>query len=166
MADRKLGVREFITVRTGEKYLSSHGRAGIGSGDDIFTEHMVFMMMTKHRNGSIRPAGWFHKGYCAKDVDVTWLWTESHKYFAPKIEFRPESKSILKLVRLLGEVLTTMEHKDRDARGPEALIDALGAYVVEYVDDGLAGGWDDYRVVRAPGDSAMMVIARAAQGAA
>lgn len=154
---RKLSKAMYLTAVCGQKYISTR------SDCDIYTEMQFFQMMHRHNKGSNRPRGWFHRGYGHKDVEVRWLWTEKNGYFAPEISFRPErGESILPLVVRLTKAIKAMVYTDRE--GPESLIEAVKAYVVEYVNDQAEGCWDDYRLIRAPGDNEMMVLARAAVG--
>lgn len=152
--NRKLAKRPTLTVVSGQK-----GRSSSGYDGDIYTERQYFRMMHAHRKGSNRPAGFMHKGYGCGEVEVRWLWTEKLGYFAPELSYQV-SRPTVSIAQTLHKVLLEMNEK----LGPDGLIEQTKAYVVEYVDDNKEGCWDDYRVVRAPNDTEMMVIARAAQG--
>ena len=152
--DRKLAKRPTLTVVCGQKGQTSRGTDG-----DIFTERQYFRMMHAHRKGSNRPVGFMHKGFGCEEVEVRWLWTEKLGYFAPELSYQVK-RDTLKIAETLHKVLLEMNEK----LGPEGLIEHAKATVVEYIDDRKENCWDDYRVVRAPGDCEMMVIARAAVG--
>jgi hypothetical protein len=153
--NRKLSKRRVLTVVSGQKGQSSRGTDG-----DIYTERQYFRMMHKHLKGSTRPVGHFHKGYGSdRQVEIRWLWTEKLGYFAPELSYQV-SKDSIAIAKTIGEALREMNEK----LGPEGLIERAQACVVEYIDDNKEGCWDDYRCVRMPGDSEMMIIARAAMG--
>lgn len=152
---RKLTKRtHLVVVQSDAPYYASPGY----SGGPIYYFHQYFYLMWKHRKGSNRPEGYFHAPYGDIKVEVKWLWTEEHEYFAPEIMFRP-SKLSNKLVPKVGEALEGLSRQDK---GPEGLIEALQATVVEYVDNNGEDGdcYDDYRPLRIPGENAMMTIAR------
>jgi hypothetical protein len=156
--NRKLSKRQYLTVVCGQRGEPTRSI----DGDPIYTERQYFRMMHMHRKGSNRPVGWFHRGYGSdQDVEVRWLYTGKNGYFAPEISFRA-SKNGIKVATRVANALRKIEHTSRE--DPEALIEDLAAYIVEYVDDRANGCWDDYRCLRAPTDNEMMVIARAAQG--
>lgn len=154
--NRKLGKRHYITV-TQSGMIEPTRRLG-GDGD-IFTVYQYFTYRLRHKKGSNRPAGWFHSMWGGSDytVEVRWLYTDDHNYFAPEISFRPTEAGI-KLATKVAKAL----HEMRNTRdeSPERLTADLKAYLVEYVNDNKDGCWDDYRVLQAPGDCPMMVIAR------
>jgi hypothetical protein len=155
--ERKISKARVLTVVSGQRYVSSRGSDG-----DIYEANQHFRLMHKHLKGSNRPRGFLHKGWGSdRDVSVRWLWTEKLGYFAPEISFRP-SKESLRVASMVSDALLEIVNTDKE--DPEKLIERLGAFVVEYVSDQKEGCWDDYRVIRAPGDSEMMVIARAAIG--
>lgn len=157
--NRKLGKRRYITVTQSDKVEPTSRLSGDG---DIYTVYQHITYRLKHKKGSNRPEGWFHSMWGGSDntVDVRWLWTHDHDYFAPEVSFRP-TEAGMRLSAKVAQALNKMRHCDDE--GPERLIADLGAYLVEYVSDNKDGCWDDYRVLQAPGDCPMMVIARAAQ---
>jgi len=154
MAERKTTKRRYMTVVQGEK---GNPTPGYNSGS-IYSLHQYFTVRYRHRKGSNRPEGWFHQGYSSDTtVEVTWLWTEEHEFFAPKVEFRPTElgmKTAMKVATALRSI------RSAELEGPDLLADTLGAVVVEYVDDNKEGCWDDYRPLRIPGEPAMVTIAR------
>jgi hypothetical protein len=158
MTERKIAKRLSLTVVSGRMFVT----VGAGGGREaIYEENQHFRLMHKHLRGSNRPRGFFHKSWGSdEEVGVRWLWTEKNGYFAPEITFRP-SKNGVKTASVVCEALLEIP---RDSETPEGLIEKLRATVVEYIDDQKEGCWDDYRVVRVPGEPAMMTIARAAQG--
>jgi hypothetical protein len=154
--NRKLAKSTVLAVVSGQKYESTRASGGYAA---IYAEHQHFYTMRKHLRGSNRPAGWLHRDYGVKEANVRWLWTEENRYFGAQIEFQP-GRSCMKLIKLLDKLIKAMAHTD--AEGPATLIQRANAFVVEYVTDQKEGCWDDYRVIQAPGDSDMMIIARAA----
>ena len=158
MNDMKLGRRCYMTVVQGEKGNPTPGYEG---RIPIYTLRQYFTMRVKHKKGSTRPVGWFHNhGFSSNlTVEVRWLWTEEHQYFAPEITFRP-SETGAKVAWKVSQALVSMRRTSEDETQPDALADLLGAVTVEYVDDNKEGCWDDYRPLRVPGEPAMMTIAR------
>lgn len=159
--NRKLSKRKYITVVQSGKC----ERTPSFSGDSpIYSVYQYVSYRLMHRKGSNRPEGWFHSLWGGSDqtVEIRWLWTEEHKFFAPEISFRP-SENGTKLAAVIAKALRKRRHDEKE--GPEHLIEDLGAYLVEYVNDNKDGCYDDYRVLQAPGEPAMMTIARYAASA-
>jgi hypothetical protein len=152
--NRKLSKSMKLTVVSGQKGQSSRGQDG-----DIFTERQYFRLMHQHRAGSNRPKGFFHKGFISEDVEIRWLWTEKLGYFAPELSYQV-TRTTFSMAKTIGTVLLDMNEK----LGPAGLIEKVQASVVEYIDDNKDGCWNDYRPIACPGDTEMMIIARAAQG--
>lgn len=159
MSERKTSRTSYLTVVSSNKRVSC--RCSDGSGD-IYEEIQTFRKMHKHLQNSTRPRGWFHRGYSShQEVEVRWLWTDKNGYFAPEISYQPTKASIA-TAKWVAECIVENERSDKD--NPDGLIEKTEAFVVEYVNDDKEGGYDDYVCRRAPGDTDMMVIARAAQG--
>ena len=155
MTERKTTKRRYMTVVQGVKGDPTPGYNGSSS---IYKLSQYFTMRFRHRKGSNRPEGWFHQGYSSDtSVEVMWLWTEEHEFFAPKIEFRPTKLGTKTAVLIAGALQSI---RNAELEGPELLADTLKAAVVEYVDDRKEGCWDDYRPLRIPGEPAMVTIAR------
>lgn len=150
MTDRKIGKRLHMTVIQSDKGLTREG-------GDIWQMHQHFQLRRKHLRGSNRPAGWFHGSVFDWTVDVRWLWTEAHDFFAPEITFRPKAmKTVIKIAKAFDAF-------DYCEGSPDALCLALKAFSVLYVDDNKDGCWDDYLLLRDYSENAMMTLARAAQ---
>lgn len=148
----KLTKRHYLTVVQSEKRESSQGANG-----PIYTVYQYFVNRAKHKKGSTRPAGWLHGAEYEQRIEVRWLYTERHDFFAPEITFRPTRPGIW-LAGRIGKELFRLEY---DNTNPETLLESLGAIVVEYVDDRKDDCWNDYRVLRIPGEPAMVTLARA-----
>lgn len=153
MSERNLTKAVFMTVVESDKCEPTQGVRS-----QIYTVWQYFTPRHKHRKGSNRPAGYFHTGIGSFDAQVTvrWLWTEENGFFAPEITFRPSGR---RTANQVAKALAKVERKDG---GPENLSEALGATVVEYVNDNAPGCYDDYRPIRVPGEPAMVTLARAA----
>jgi hypothetical protein len=154
--NRKLTKRTHITcVQSDDKCFQQHGYNG---SSPIFTYHQWFALRWKHKKGSNRPEGWFHSPYGDIKVEIRWLWTEEHEYFAPEISFRPHRLSN----KLVPKVAEALDNLGRHESSPDGLIEALGATVVQYADDNGKNGdcYDDYRPLRVPGEPAMVTLAR------
>jgi hypothetical protein len=152
---RKLGKRKYMTVVQSEKGVSCQGSEG-----PIYQLHQYFALRFKHLKGSNRPTGWYHNANWGHDsqVEVRWLWTERNGFFGSEISFRP-TEAGLKIAVKVGKALRGLNYK----AGPEDLMEALGAALVEYISDNKEGCWDDYRPLQVPGEAAMLTIARYAQ---
>jgi len=158
---RKLSKRRYMTVVQGEKGSPTPGYNG---GSSIYHMHQCFTLRLKHLKGSNRPAGHFHDGYSSRDgsVEIRWLWTEEHGFFAPEMTVRPTELG-LKVVAKVGKALRSIPmhgYDDDKEDRPTQLIDLLEATVVQYMDDNKEGCWDDYRPLRIPGEPAMVTLAR------
>lgn len=150
----KLSRSTVVAVVVGRRYVTVGG--GGTSGEDIHEQTLHFSRYRRHLRGSNRPAGVLRADYCGKSVDVRWLWTERHGYFAPELSFRPNTGN-LKLAHRVAEMLV-------GEPTPEQLIERLACYEAERIDDRKDGCYDDYRVVRAPGDGPLAMIGRATVG--
>jgi hypothetical protein len=152
----KLGKRPHLTVcwygRDGQT-----PTPGYDGGSPIYTERLCFRYRFPHKKGSRYPVGYYHDGYGNDDtVEVRWLWTVEHEFFAPEVTFRPGRLGL----KAVAKIAKALEKLGRDSQ-PEALCEALQAMLVEQVE--VAGHFrDDYRSVRLPGEPAMVTIARAA----
>jgi len=152
----KLGKRPQLTVcwygRDGQT-----PTPGYDGGDPIYTERLCFRYRYPHLKGSKHPKGFYHDGYGTDDtVEVRYLWTVTHNYFAPEITFRPGRLGI----KAVAKITKALEKLGRDPE-PEALCEELQAMIVESVPDE-NGSYNDFRPVRIPGEPAMVTIARAA----
>lgn len=148
---RKLTKRTHLTViQSDDKSYASRGYRS-----DIYHFHQYFALRWKHKKGSNRPEGWFHSPYGDIKVEVRWLWTEEHEFFAPELSFRPHALAT-KIAPKIANAIQEGGYKFQ----PDQLIEALGATVVQYVDDNKEGCWDDYRPLRVPGENPMLTIAR------
>jgi hypothetical protein len=155
MNEQKLSKRQYMTVVESEKCDPTRG-----DRDPIYSVFQYFRLRFKHLKGSNRPAGYYHDSSGSYDatVNVRWLYTESNRYFAPEITFRPTEKGI-KTAHKVGQAIHTLGYREET---PEGLVEALKASVVEYMDDNKDGCWDDYRPLRVWGENAMETLARAA----
>jgi len=159
MGTPKYGRRKYLTVVQSGLCERSRG----GRDCDIFSLYQYFTFRVKHKRGSTRPEGTFHSEWSGSDytVEVKWLYTDDLGYFAPEISFRP-TRQAAKVANLVAKALCGWRGscpEDRKTE-PERFSDSLGAIVVEYINDQTPGCWNDYRVIRVPGDSEMMLLAR------
>lgn len=163
MTERKLKLskRSYPTAEISGKSNPTRSLSGDG---DIFTVYQYFQLRQKHLKNSNRPDGWFHStwGGSEQTVEIRWLWTERQSYFAPEIRFRPSTAGV-KLSAKIAKAL--YGQRNTSDEGPDRLMADLGAYLVEFVNDKKEGCWDDYRVLQAPNEPAMMTIARYAASA-
>lgn len=156
MSEMKLGKRKYMTVVQSEKCDQTRRATGEGY---IWTIHQYFSFRVKHKKGSTRPAGTMHNLWSSSDaiVGVEWLNTDDLGYFAPEITFKPTPNGI-KISQKVSKALYEM--RNTEDQGPEALAEKLEAYVVEYINDNKKDTWEDYRVLQAPNEPAMMTVAR------
>ena len=157
MTEMKINRKQHITVV--QSGLCERTSSLRDPGDPIYSLYQHFTFRVMHRKGSNRPEGTFHTswGGSERSIEVRWLRTESLGFFAPEMRFQPSDAS-MKLAKKVGKALMCIRHTQDE--GPDALVDYLKAYVVEYINDNKPGCFDDYKVLHAPGDSAMMTIAR------
>lgn len=154
MADRKLSKRLHLTV-TWQDREGTRPTPAYDGGSPIYSEYLHFKLRRMHLRGSNRPRGYYHDAYYHNAVNIRWLWTEDHGYFAPEITFNPSPRS-LKIAKMIIKALEKIERAK-----PEELCEALGAMIVERVENE-PGMYEDYRPVRLVGEPAMATIARAA----
>lgn len=158
MPERKLSKRQHVILTESPREQTAWDQ---DNNKPIYTEWQHFRLGYKHGKRSDQPVGWFQSSNFGGTLNVRWLWTESNGHFAPEFTLNGDNPQAITLAAKVGRALCELERsrKTSSRKTPEALVEALKATVVEYVE----GAWATYKPLRVPGENAMLTLARAAR---
>jgi len=158
-SEKKLNKRKYLMVEMGKVHEDPSWRRW--ADKPVGTQRVTVMLAVKHRRASTFPEGSMHHIGWRGGITIQWRYDMGRQsYYAPTVDNLDLTNAAS------AEILMRIYKVYKDGlyfdTTPEQFIEKMSAHVVEPIlrEDGCTS--EDYHVVRAPGDSPMVTLARQA----